>query len=210
MKIIDNIKKELTIASHEAITSRRIPLKDFPLFSEIDASLEIIVRYLEACKADGTIPKINIQDLHKPAPEVVLKKSKRRKAVGEGSSQRTPKPAKKKGNTYFVYVVESIVFPTSKIVPPQPTENLSPQTFEDFDIEFDPSVTLGNLLNEPHSPNPHPKQHQPELARVLSDIELFDQDFSSPVPKNPNTQFQQPKNPQPHSPNPENENPLTP
>ena len=38
MKIIENIKKEPTIASHEVITSRRIPLKDFPLFSKIDAS----------------------------------------------------------------------------------------------------------------------------------------------------------------------------
>ena len=46
MKIIDSIKKEPTIATHEVITSRRIPLKDFPLFSEIDASPEIVVRYL--------------------------------------------------------------------------------------------------------------------------------------------------------------------
>ena len=74
MKIIESIKKEPTIASHEVITSRRIPLKDFPLFSEIDASPEIIVRYLEACKEDGTIPEINICYLHKAALEVVLRK----------------------------------------------------------------------------------------------------------------------------------------
>ena len=83
IKIIENIKKEPTIAPGEAITSRRIPLKDYPLFSEIVASPEIIVRYLEACKADGTILEINIQDLHKPALEVVLKESKKRKATGE-------------------------------------------------------------------------------------------------------------------------------
>ena len=120
--------------------------------------------------------------MHKPAPEVVLKKSRKRKAAGEGSSQRTPKAAKKKGNTSFVSVVESIVVPTSETIPHQPTENTSPQTFEDFDIEFNPSVTLGNFLNEPHSPNPNPEQNQ-ELARVLSDIELFDQDFHSPIPE---------------------------
>ena len=74
MKIIENIKKEPTVTPHETITSRRIPLEDFPLFSEIDSKPEIIVRYLEACKADGTAPEINIQDLHKAAPEVVLKK----------------------------------------------------------------------------------------------------------------------------------------
>ena len=60
MKIIENIKKEPTVTAHETITSRRIPLKDFPLFSEIDSKPEIIVRYLEACKADGTAPEINI------------------------------------------------------------------------------------------------------------------------------------------------------
>ena len=118
MKIIESIKKEPTVASHEVITSRRIPLKYFPLFYEMDASPEIVVRYLEACKEDGTIPELNLCDLHKPASDVVLKKSRKRKAAGEGSSQRTTKAVKKKGNTSFVSVVESIVFPTSKTVPP--------------------------------------------------------------------------------------------
>ena len=105
MKIMDNIKKEPTVSTHEVITSRRIPLKYFPLSFEIDASPEIVVRYLEACKEDGTAPELNIRDLHKQAPDVVLKNSRKRKAAREGSSQRTPKAAKKKGNTSFVSVV---------------------------------------------------------------------------------------------------------
>ena len=119
---------------------------------------------------------------------------------------------KKKGITSFVSVVESITIPTSETIPPQPTENPLPQTFKDFDIEFDPSVTLGNFFNEPHSPNPNPnpEQHQQELAKVLSDIELFDQEFSSPLPENPNTQPQQLENPQPHSPQPEHLQPHSP
>ena len=68
-------------------------------------------------KVDGTAPEINIQDLHKPAPEVVLKKSKKRKATGEGSSQKTPKAAKKKRNPSSVSVVESIAIPTSETIP---------------------------------------------------------------------------------------------
>ena len=158
----------------------------------------------------------------------MLKKSKKRKAAGEGPSQRTPKAAKKKGNPSSVSVIESITVSTSEAMPSQP-ENSSPQTFEDFDIDFDPSVTLGNFLNEPHSPtqNPNPEHHQPELAKVLSDIELFDQDFSSPIPENPNTQqppeipqpeipqspqkeIPHPENTQPHSPQPEDLNPNSP
>ena len=119
-----------TIASHDTITSRRITLKNFPLFSEIDVSPEIIVRYLEACKADGTIPK--------PTFKICTSQLQ-------------------KGNPSFVSVVKSIAIPTSETIPPQPIKNPSPQTFEDFDIEFDPSVTLGNFMNEPHSPNPNPE-----------------------------------------------------
>ena len=104
MKIIESFKKEPTISYHEVITSRRIPLKDFPLSSETDASPEIIVRYLEACKEGGTIPEINIQDLHKQSPEVVLKKSRKRKTAGEGSSQRTPKATKKK-STHLLFLL---------------------------------------------------------------------------------------------------------
>ena len=63
MKIIENIKKEPSVTSFETISSRRIPLDNFPMFSEIDSKPEIIVRYLDACKADGTTPDLNIQDL---------------------------------------------------------------------------------------------------------------------------------------------------
>ena len=56
MKIIDTIKKDPTVTTKEFITTRRVPLKDFPLFSQTDASLELIVRYPEACKMDRTNP----------------------------------------------------------------------------------------------------------------------------------------------------------
>ncbi|KAL5075944.1 hypothetical protein RYX36_014928 [Vicia faba] len=75
MKIIDNIKKDPTISTKEVIISRTIPLKYFPLFSQMDATPEIIVRYLEACKMDGTNTELNIRDLRQQAPDVVLKKS---------------------------------------------------------------------------------------------------------------------------------------
>ena len=98
MKIIDTIKKDPTVATKEFITTRRFPLKDFPLFSQTDASPEIIVRYLKACKMDGTNPEVNIRDLRQWAPEIVLKKSRKSKVAGEGSSEKVPKAAKKKGN----------------------------------------------------------------------------------------------------------------
>ena len=63
MKLIENVKKEPSVTSFAAISSRRIPLDNFPLFSEIDSKPDIIVRYLDACKADGTAPDLNIQYL---------------------------------------------------------------------------------------------------------------------------------------------------
>ena len=56
MKIIKTIKKDTTITTKEVITYRRVPMKDFPLFSQTNASQEITVRYLEACKMDATVP----------------------------------------------------------------------------------------------------------------------------------------------------------
>ena len=63
MKIMETIKKDLKITTKEVITNRRVPLKDFPLFSQTDASPEIIIRYLDACKWDGADPEVNISDL---------------------------------------------------------------------------------------------------------------------------------------------------
>ena len=127
MKIIDSIKKDPTIATKEVITSRRVPLKDFPLFSQIDASPEILVRYLEASKMDGTNPELNICDLRQRAPEVILKKSRKRKAAGEGSSQKVPKASKKKGIPSFIYVVESVILSTYETPSsPKPIEDPSP------------------------------------------------------------------------------------
>ena len=135
MKIIDTIKKDPTVTTKEVIITRRVPLKDFPIFSQTDASPKIIVRYLEACKMDGNTPEVNIHDLRQQAPEVVLKKSRKRKAAGEGSSQKVPKAAKKKGNSSFIFIVESILLSTSETPSsPKPTEDPSPQTFDDFDI----------------------------------------------------------------------------
>ena len=48
MKIIENIRKEPNVISFATITSRRISLDDFPMFSEIDSKPEIIVRYMDA------------------------------------------------------------------------------------------------------------------------------------------------------------------
>ena len=157
------------------------------MFSEIDSQPEIIVRYLDACKADGTAPDLNIQDLQQAAPEVLLKKNKKRKAAAEGSSQRTPKAAKKKGNPSSVTVLESITISTSEPIPTQ-SEIPTPQTFDDFDIGFDPSETLS--LRETHSLpiNPNTETTQPELAKVLSDIESFDQNIFAPTPENPNSE----------------------
>ncbi|CAI8614717.1 unnamed protein product [Vicia faba] len=123
------------------------------------------------------------------------------------SSQKTPKSAKKKDNSSFISVVESIVFPTSETPSSlKPVEDPSPQTLEHFDIEFDPSVTLENILNKPLSPNLHLEQNHPELPRVLSDIDQFDPDFQTHNPGNPNFQTPQTENPNFQTSNPENRN----
>ena len=186
MKIIENIKKEPSVTSFATISSRRILLDNFPMFSEIDSKPEIILRYLDASKADGTSPDLNIQDLQQKAPEVVLKKNKKRKAAAEGSSQRTPKAAKKRGNPSSVTVLDSVSVSTSVPIPTQ-SEIPTPQTFDDFDIGFDPSETL--TLRGTHSLpiNPNIETTQPKLAKVLLDIETFDQHISAPIPVNPNS-----------------------
>ena len=63
MKIIETIKKDLTITTKEVITTRRVPLKDFPLFTQADYSPDIFLMYLEACKRDGINLDVNICDL---------------------------------------------------------------------------------------------------------------------------------------------------
>ena len=76
---------------------------------------------------DGTNPEVNIRDLRQQAPEVILKKSRKRKSVGQGSSQKVPKAAKKKGNSSFIFIVESILLSTSETPSsPKPTEDPSP------------------------------------------------------------------------------------
>ena len=97
-----------------------MPLSDFPLFSEIESKPEVILRYLDAYKADGTDPKLNIRDLHQPQPEVTLKKTKKRKAPSEGSSQQTPK---KRGISSAAPVSNSFTIPTS--IPPQTSHRIS-------------------------------------------------------------------------------------
>ena len=63
MKIIENIKKDPAITTKEVITTRRVPLKDFPLFTQTYASLDIVIMYLDACKRDETNPDVDIRDL---------------------------------------------------------------------------------------------------------------------------------------------------
>ena len=72
MKLIENIRKEPSVTPLADITSIRVPLSDFPIFSEIDSKPVIVLRYLDACKADGTDPDLNIKDLHQQTPEVTL------------------------------------------------------------------------------------------------------------------------------------------
>ena len=81
----------------------------------------------------------------------MLKKTKKRKVVAEGSSQQTPK---KRGNTFSITVLDSIVVSTSIPIPTQ-SENPTPQTFDDFDIDFDPSesLTLRRSCSQPQNPN---------------------------------------------------------
>ena len=110
MKIIETIKNDPTLNAKEVITTRRVPLKDFPLFTQADPSPEIFLRYLEAYKSGGTIPDVNILDLRQQPLEVATRKTRKRKATGEGTSQKTPKVAKKKGNPSFVSVIESVFF----------------------------------------------------------------------------------------------------
>ena len=87
MKIIETIKKDPTITTKEVITTRRVPLKDFPLFSQTYASPD---RYLDACKRDRTNLEVNICDLRQQPLEVSSIKSRKRKAAGEGTYQKTP------------------------------------------------------------------------------------------------------------------------
>ena len=91
----------------------------------------------------------------------------KRKLLEKELLQKTPKAAKKKGNPSFISVVESVLLSTSENPPsPKPTEDPSPQTFDDFDIDFDTSLSLDNLLNNP--PTTHLDQKQPGLAQALS------------------------------------------
>ena len=141
--------------------------------------------YLDTCKRDETNPDVNIRDLRQQPLKVSPRKSRKRKAVAEGTSHKTPKDAKKKGNPSFVSIIESVLLSTSKNPSsPKPTKDPSPQTFDDFDIDFDTSLSLDNLLNNPHTT--HLDQNQPELAQVLSDIDQFDSLFEAPHTENPN------------------------
>ena len=135
MKIIETIKKDPTLTTKEVITIKRVPLKGFPLFTQVDSSPEIVIRYLEASKSDGMIPYVNILDLRQQPLEVSTRKSIKRKATGEGTSQKTPKAAKKKCNSSFVSVIESLFLSTSETLSSlKPTEDPSPQTLDDFDL----------------------------------------------------------------------------
>ena len=76
---------------------------------------------------DGTNSEVNIHDLQQQPSEIVLKKSRKRKVVGEGSSQKVPKAAKKKGNSSFIYIMESVLLSTSETSSsPKPSEDPSP------------------------------------------------------------------------------------
>ncbi|XP_058726436.1 uncharacterized protein LOC131597781 [Vicia villosa] len=181
MKIIETIKKDPALTTKEVITTRRIPLKDFPTFLA-DSPLDVIINYLQICKEDGTLPDINIKDLKQKLPKVALRKTKR-KAANEGT-QKSPKATKKKGNPTFISVVESTFLSISETSPSQhPTEKPTPQTIDDFDIEIDTSAP-------PNSQN-DPPSTQPELAQVLEDIEHSEPSSDAPQTENPNNSSEQ-------------------
>ncbi|KAL5078627.1 hypothetical protein RYX36_007048 [Vicia faba] len=184
MKIIDNIKKDPTIATKEVITIRRVPLKDFPLLSQINASPEIMVRYLEACKMDGTNPGLNIRDLHQQAPEVVLKKSRKRIAVGERSSQKIPKAAKKK--EFQAPYIENPNFQAT--LPENPNVNASQPENPNIDSDTTTPI-LGiteplmvqqplSIHNIPEIPSPY---HSTPPNTPPSPIIIYDSPSPSPI-----------------------------
>lgn len=93
MNIIDNNKKGPTKITKEIISTRRIPLEEFPMFTQEDPP-KVIVGYQDACKRAGIPKKIDIHNLPL-APEVNLRRTMKSKVVGEGTSIRTSKAAKK-------------------------------------------------------------------------------------------------------------------
>ena len=95
---------------------------------------------------------MNILDLRQQPLEVAPRKSRKKNAAGEGTSQKTPKAAKKKCNSSFVSVIESIFLSTSETpLSPKPAEDPSPQTLDDFDLEIDTSIPSNNPLINPPS-----------------------------------------------------------
>lgn len=132
---------------------------------------------------DGITPEINIQDLRQPAPKFAVRKNMKRK-VSEGTSQKTPKAAKKKFNSSFIYVVEFVFLSTYETSPsPKPVDHLTHQTIDDFDIEIDTSLPTNSLNNPPSS--------QPEIAQVLHDIDHFEPFFDAPKIENLNNTMHQ-------------------
>ena len=160
------------------------------MFSEIDYKPVIILRYLDACKADGTDPDLNIKDLHQQTPEVTLKKTKKRKAASEGPSQQTPK---KRGNLSSVNVLNSSVVPTFIPTPASFEISIPIPIIDDTEPEFDPSesLTLRRSRAKPHNPKPTTTT-EPEFEKVLSEI---DQHSSAPHTENPNPQPETPHSP---------------
>ena len=124
---------------------------------------------------------MNIKDLHQPQPEVTLKKTKKRKATSEGTSQQTPK---KRGNLSAASVLNTSAIPTSIPTPASHEIPIPIPTIDETEPEDDPSEAL--TLRRPCTK--HPKQTTSttsELDKVLSDI---DQRVSDHLSNNPNTE----------------------
>ncbi|CAI8614511.1 unnamed protein product [Vicia faba] len=179
MKLIENIQKEPRATPIADITNRRVPLSDFPLFSEIESKPEVVLRYLDACKADGTDPNLIIKALHQPQQEVTLKKTKKRKAPSEGSSQQTPK---KRGNLSAASVLNSSTIPAS--IPPQTSHRISIPipTIDETVPEDDPSEAL--KLRRPRTKHPKPTiSTTSAIDKVLSDIDQHTSDQPNSEPQ---------------------------
>lgn len=162
MKIIEKLQSDPAPIDSEVIRTRRIPVDDFPLFSDGEP-IEAVLNFRNICKEDGTqVPVDLIKCSKEPAPEVHFRRSKKRKAVGEGTS-KTSKVSKKSCNPTLISVVDSVHYTTSEPTPSHPSsDQLSPQNIDDFDFETDTTI-----------PSEHPEP-PPEHAQVLSDLDNFD------------------------------------
>ena len=90
MGLISNIPKPEHFPSKEEICGIRIPLENYPFFTNIDPS-EVLAYYMEIFVKDNVDPLVDPFNLPDDYPDVhgqLSKRSKKRKDVEEGTSVR--------------------------------------------------------------------------------------------------------------------------